>query len=44
MGRSALDLRCSLEPFIVVAPQLPTRGDIWHRYADAVRAILRQVL
>ena len=32
-----------LEPFIIVAPQLPTRGDLWHRYADAVRVILRHV-
>jgi predicted peptidase len=29
--------------FIIVAPQLPTRGDVWHRYADAVRVIRRQV-
>ena len=29
--------------FLVVAPQLPTRGDLWHRYAGAVEAIVRQV-
>src|SRR5947209_20558179 len=28
---------------IVVAPQLPTRGDLWHRYADAVEEVVRQV-
>jgi predicted peptidase len=33
----------AVEECIIVAPQLPTRGDVWHRYADAVRAILRQV-
>lgn len=27
----------------VVAPQLPTRGDVWDRYADAVAAVVRQV-
>jgi hypothetical protein len=26
-----------LQDFIVIAPQLPVRGDIWRRYADAVR-------
>lgn len=29
--------------FIVVAPQLPTRGDRWHRYASAVERIVREV-
>lgn len=29
--------------FIVVAPQLPTRGDLWFRYADAVAEIVREV-
>jgi predicted peptidase len=28
--------------FIVVAPQLPRGGDIWHRYADEVRAAIDQ--
>lgn len=28
---------------IVVAAQLPTRGDIWFQYADVVRGIVRQV-
>lgn len=31
------------ENFIIVAPQLPRAGDIWHRYADAVREIVEQV-
>lgn len=29
--------------FIVVAPQLPRRGDLWHRYADAVKGIVQDV-
>lgn len=29
--------------FIVVAPQLPVRGDLWRHSADAVRDIVRQV-
>jgi predicted peptidase len=29
--------------FIVVAPQLPERGDFWPRHADAVRSTVRQV-
>jgi poly(3-hydroxybutyrate) depolymerase len=29
--------------FIVVAAQLPTRGDVWYRYADAVQEIVQQV-
>jgi predicted peptidase len=29
--------------FIVVAAQLPARGDVWYRYADAVREIVQQV-
>jgi poly(3-hydroxybutyrate) depolymerase len=33
----------AIEEFLIVAPQLPTRGDLWHQYADAVRAILTQV-
>jgi predicted peptidase len=31
------------EAFVVVAPQLPTRGDIWHRYAGEVRRIIEAV-
>jgi predicted peptidase len=27
--------------FTVLAPQLPTRGDRWHRHADALREIVR---
>src|ERR1044072_7021136 len=30
--------------FIVVAPQLPSAGDVWHRYADAVGEIVDGVL
>jgi dienelactone hydrolase len=33
----------TLDQFIVVAPRLPTRGDVWHRYADAVRTIVEAV-
>jgi predicted peptidase len=29
--------------FIVVAAQLPACGDVWYRYADAVREIVQQV-
>lgn len=29
--------------FIVVAPQLPTRGDLWFRYADAAAEVVREV-
>jgi predicted peptidase len=29
--------------FIVVAPQLPARGDLWPRYAEAVEQVVRQV-
>lgn len=32
--------REATDRFIVVAPQLPTRGDLWHRYADNVREIV----
>lgn len=28
--------------FIVVAPQLPIRGDLWHRHASAVERIVRE--
>jgi predicted peptidase len=31
------------EEFIVVAAQMPVRGDLWHQYANAVREIVRQV-
>jgi poly(3-hydroxybutyrate) depolymerase len=34
---------CGTAEFIVIAPQLPVRGDLWHRHADAVREIVRQV-
>ncbi len=50
--RKALTLHGPLAPassaaatqFLIVAPQLPTRGDLWYRYGVAVRAILEQVL
>ncbi|HET7363635.1 MAG TPA: prolyl oligopeptidase family serine peptidase [Burkholderiales bacterium] len=29
--------------FIVLAPQLPRAGDLWHRYADDVRALVADV-
>jgi predicted peptidase len=28
------------ESFVIVAPQLPVRGDVWNRYADIVREIV----
>jgi len=31
------------EQFIVVAPQLPTRGDLWFRYADSVLELVERV-
>jgi alpha-beta hydrolase superfamily lysophospholipase len=33
----------ALSPFIIIAPQMPVRGDVWYRYADAVQAIVQQV-
>lgn len=33
----------AVEEFIVVAPQLPRAGDVWHRYAEAVRNIVIEV-
>lgn len=29
--------------FVVVAPRLPARGDLWHQHAGAVEAIVRRV-
>jgi predicted peptidase len=29
-----------IEQFVIVAPQLPTRGDLWQRYAHVVRQIV----
>lgn len=40
--RSGSAVRARAE-FIVVAPQLPARGDLWHRHADAVQEIVREV-
>lgn len=34
----------ALSPFVIVAPQMPVRGDVWFRYADGVRAILTRVI
>jgi hypothetical protein len=33
----------ALRDFVVVAPQLPVAGDVWHRHADEVQQIVRQV-
>jgi hypothetical protein len=33
----------SLEHFVIVAPQLPLRGDLWLRYAPVVRQIILDV-
>ena len=33
----------SVGKFIVVAPQLPVRGDTWHRQAETVRRLLQSV-
>jgi predicted peptidase len=33
----------AVRDFIVLAPQLPHAGDVWYRYADAVRQIVVQV-
>lgn len=33
----------AVEEFVVVAPQLPVRGDLWRGSADAVRDVVRQV-
>lgn len=50
--RAALTLHGPLRPgsaetatrdFIVVAPQLPERGDLWHHHADDVRRIVDDV-
>jgi thioesterase domain-containing protein len=35
--------RAAAGHFLVVAPQLPMPGDLWHRYADAVRRIVEEV-
>jgi predicted peptidase len=35
-------LACA-EPFVIVAPQLPFRGDLWAEYATAVLRIVRRV-
>jgi predicted peptidase len=32
-----------MDSFVIVAPQLPTRGDLWNHHADSVRVILRRV-
>jgi predicted peptidase len=35
--------RRALDDFIIVAPQLPRAGDLWHLYADVVRTIVEGV-
>jgi predicted peptidase len=40
--RSIGELR-ALKRCIVIAPQLPMAGDIWHRYANAVRSIVTEM-
>lgn len=32
-----------LDPFAIVAPQLPRRGDLWHEFAGAVESLVRHV-
>jgi predicted peptidase len=29
--------------FIIVTPQMPTRGDLWHRYAEEVRTLATRI-
>jgi hypothetical protein len=50
--RQALTLRGPLAPgaapvataeFVVVVPQLPARGDLWYRHAEAVAEVVRRV-
>lgn len=43
-GPLAADASNEVGRFIVVAPQLPIRGDFWYRHADAVREIVERVL
>lgn len=33
----------AIAPFIVVSPQLPVAGDLWHRHANAVHRLVRAV-
>jgi hypothetical protein len=40
---SATGLRAGAGRFIIVAPQMPTLGDLWHRHADEVRALVERV-
>jgi predicted peptidase len=40
---ASISARVATAQFVVVAPQLPERGDGWQRYADAVRTIVQQV-
>jgi hypothetical protein len=35
--------KIAVEAFIVIAPQLPTSGDIWRRYAGDVRHLVERV-
>lgn len=31
------------EEFIIIAPQMPQAGDLWHRFPDAVQSIVTKV-
>ena len=31
----------ALAPFLIIAPQLPVRGDVWYRHSEAVRWLVR---
>ena len=33
----------ALAPFIIVAPQLPIRGDTWYEHATSVRSLVRHI-
>lgn len=40
---SAIDDEGLALPFVVVAPQLPRAGDLWHEQTDRVAALVRQI-
>jgi predicted peptidase len=35
---------CVKDDFIILAPQLPVAGDVWHRYVDEVQALVATTL
>lgn len=41
--QSAIDTEDLARPFVVVAPQLPLAGDLWHEQTDRIEALLRQL-